>query len=120
MEHYECDPQVTDHNEHTPRHSHTHEPPTFEGQQLGDEEAPSQNKANYEHSNWGHQHSSPHIETKTVCFKDPFHNEEDRKLDKLIRHLHLLSVQDPEYALLYTHITCHFPNIISMVPKPEY
>jgi len=117
---YERDLQETDHDECAPRHNCACKPSTFEGQQPGDEEAPYKDEDDYEHPNWGHQYSSPRVETKTVRFKNLSCSEEDRELDELIRHLHTLSVQDPEYASLYALSSHHFPDIVSTLPKPEY
>ena len=70
----------------------------FEDQESDDQEAPSPD--DYEYPNWGHQHLSLRVETRSVRFKD-IPREEDQEMEDLIRQLHSLSVQDLSYAVLY-------------------
>jgi len=76
-----------------------HETSPFEDQESDDQEAPSPD--NYEYPNWGHQHLSLCIKTRSIQFKDIPH-EEDQKMEDLICQLHSLLVQDLSYTVLYT------------------
>ena len=76
-------------------------PLSFEGQELGNEEALLEDEDDYAPPRWGHQHSSPRVETWTVRFQGLARKEEDRELDELIMQLHSLLVQDTAYARLH-------------------
>jgi hypothetical protein len=99
---------------------HMRRPLSFKGQELGDEEAPLEDKDEYKPPRWGHWYSSLCVETQTVRFQGQSHDEEDRELDELITQLHSLSVRDPAYARLHARYVCRFPDIARNLPKPEY
>jgi len=88
-----------DHDGRTSRRGRSREPLSFEGQESDDEEALYSDQE--QQSTWGHRHSSPCIETRTVCFKDNQHKSEDKELEDLIFQLHDLPVRDHAYASLY-------------------
>jgi hypothetical protein len=116
----ERDPRESDRDEYAPRRNRSREPPSFEGPESEDEEDLYPGEDGYKRPKQKTRYASPRVETKTVRFKSLFRSEEDRELDELIRHLHSLSVRDPEYASLYALSSCRFPDIVSTLPKPEY
>jgi hypothetical protein len=60
------------------------------------------------------------VETKVVRLKEPAHDEEDRKLEKLITKMHRLSVREVSYAVLCAQCVHHFPDVAKELPKPEF
>src|SRR6266850_6962092 len=119
-ERHERDPRESDCDKYAPRQNWSREPPSFEGLESEDEDTLYLGEDDYKCPKQKSRHSSPRVETKTVRFKNLFRSEEDRELDKLIRHLHTLSVRDPEYASLYALSLRQFPDIVSTLPKPKY
>ena len=61
----------------------------------------------------------PSIETRTVRFKEPTREEEDRELDELMDKLHGLSIRERTYAVLYARCVHRFPDVAQTLPKPE-
>jgi len=103
-----------DHNRHAPRRVCTREPPSFEGQESEDEEAPYSNQE--QQASQGHQHSSVRVDTRTVRFKDVKDKSKDKDLEDLIFQLHNLPVWDRTYASLYVQCTQCFPDAMRGIP----
>ena len=68
MEHGSRNMQEADCDGRASRHRCSHEPLSFEGQELDDKEALYSDQE--QQSTWGHQHLSSHVETRMVRFKD--------------------------------------------------
>jgi len=91
-----CDHCESNRNEYAYRCEHACDPPSFDHQELGDEEAPSNDKEQYPSQGYRHL---PRIKMKTVRFQDTYHKND--KLEDLVGQLHDLLVRDREYAMLY-------------------
>jgi len=100
-----------------PRRVRTHEPPSFEGQESEDEEAPYSDQE--QQASRGHRHSSARIDTRTVRFKDVKDESEDKDLEDLIFQLHDLPVRDHAYASLYARCARRFPDAMRGIPQPQ-
>ena len=98
------------------RREHPCDSLSFKCQESGDEEAPSSDQEQY--LTWGHRHSSPRIETKTIRFQD--NNCKAKELEDLVRQLHDLSVQDREYTVVYAKCSSLFPDAMLGIPKLGY
>ena len=61
----------------------------------------------------------PTVETRTVRFKEPTREDEDRELEELMDKLHGLSIRDRNYAVHYAHCVNRFPNVAQNLPKPD-
>ncbi len=61
----------------------------------------------------------PSIETKTVRFKEPSREEEDRELDDLMDKMHGLNIRERAYAVLYARCAHRYPDVARDLPKPE-
>ncbi|KAI9429881.1 hypothetical protein H4582DRAFT_2088124 [Lactarius indigo] len=61
----------------------------------------------------------PSVETKTVRFKEPTREEEDRELEDLMDKMHGLSMRERSYAVLYARLAHRYPDVARNVPKPE-
>jgi len=90
MEHSLHNMQEADCDRRASRCGRSCKPLSFEGQESDDEEALYSDQE--QQSTWGHRHSSLHIETRMVCFKDDQHKSEDKELEDLIFQLHDLPV----------------------------
>ena len=93
------------------------EPSPFKDQESDDQEALG--PENYDYPNWGHRHSLPRVETRSVRFKDIL-REEEQEMEDLVLQLHSLLVQDPSYAVLYARCAAHFLHLLKSVPRLEY
>ena len=61
----------------------------------------------------------PSVETRTVRFKEPTREEEDRELDDLMEKLHGLSIRERSYAVLYARCVHRFPDVAKGLAPPE-
>jgi hypothetical protein len=59
------------------------------------------------------------VETRTVRFKEPTREDEDRELDELMDKLHGLSIRERTYAVLYARCVHRFPDVAQSLTKPE-
>ena len=84
---------------------------------LLQEPSPRSERAQTEHSS-SRDHSSPRVETRTVRFRDDYHEDDDKELEGLIYQLHALPVWDLKYTFVYARCAARFPNTMLGIPRP--